>query len=111
MQKKCKKMQIYLHIWKIFCTFASDLGIVPSATIRYHRVMKKECIWKCQTGKIVLKVLKMSDFRFALGFSYRVYLGRKWWNHCAYEKYEDAIRAAIYVSLMGNFEVTITKKL
>lgn len=33
MQKKCKKMQIYLHIWIFFCTFAADLGIVPTATI------------------------------------------------------------------------------
>lgn len=41
MQKKCKKMQKYLHIWNIFCTFASDLGIVPDRTIKTLRVMKK----------------------------------------------------------------------
>ena len=33
MQKKCKKMQEYLHIWKKSSIFASDLGIVPTATI------------------------------------------------------------------------------
>ena len=32
-QKKCKKMQNYLHISKKSSTFVADLGIVPSATI------------------------------------------------------------------------------
>ena len=32
-QKKCKKMQIYLHISKKSSTFVADLGIVPSVTI------------------------------------------------------------------------------
>ena len=33
MQKKCKKMQKLLHIWKKNSTFAADLGIVPSMII------------------------------------------------------------------------------
>ena len=41
-KKKCKKMQNYLHMSKKSCTFAEDLGIVPSATIKYNRVMKRK---------------------------------------------------------------------
>lgn len=72
--------------------------------------MKKDCIWKCQTGKNVFRVVKVSDFMLDYGNGYRVYLGRKWWNHYTYERYEDAVRAAIYVSLLGIFEVSIIKK-
>ena len=78
MQKKCKKMQIYLHIWKIFCTFASDLGIVPAVTIRYHRVMKKVCVFRCQSNGEVWKVYRVDIALPGQSFSYRVYCGRKW---------------------------------
>lgn len=73
--------------------------------------MKNECIWKCQNGKIVFKVVKVTDQRFRDGVSYRVYVDRRWWNHFAYEKCENAIRSAVYVSLLGNYEVAIAKKL
>lgn len=73
--------------------------------------MTNECDWKCQTGKIVFRVVKMTDQRFRSGVSYRVFVNRRWWNHFTYEKYEDAIRAAIYGSLLGNYEVSIVKKL
>lgn len=33
MQKKCKKMQFYLHMSKKSSTFVADLGIVPSITL------------------------------------------------------------------------------
>lgn len=33
MQKNCKNMQYYLHIWKKSSIFAPDLGIVPSVII------------------------------------------------------------------------------
>lgn len=42
MQKKCKKMQNYLHISNIFCTFAADLGIVPAMTILKVRDMARK---------------------------------------------------------------------
>ena len=42
MQKKCKKMQNYLHMSKKSSTFVADLGIVPTATIKYNRVMKRK---------------------------------------------------------------------
>ena len=42
MQKKCKKMQKYLHMSKKSSTFVADLGIVPTATIKHNRVMKRK---------------------------------------------------------------------
>ena len=42
MQKKCKKMQKNLHMSKKSSNFAADLGIVPTTTNKYNRVMKKK---------------------------------------------------------------------
>lgn len=58
MQKKCKKMQDYLHIWKIFCTFASDLGIVPSVTIKYIEIMKKRCVFRIEVEGCLWRVIE-----------------------------------------------------
>lgn len=71
--------------------------------------MVNECIWKCQTGKIIFRVLKVSDKKFPLGVSYRVYWGRKWWSHISYANYIDAIGVAVLGSLLGNNDVKITK--
>lgn len=72
--------------------------------------MKKECIWKCQTGKVVVKVVGVTDdWRFK-DKVYRVYVMRKWWHHMTYDKLENAITAAAYVSLLGNYNVMIAKK-
>lgn len=46
-------------------TFAADLGIVPSATIKYYRVMKRECVFKIEVEGWLWRVeregLLMSD--------------------------------------------------
>lgn len=54
-------MQKYLHIWKIFCTFASDLGIVPIVTIKYNESMEKVEICKVQIGTEIYKVNQMCN--------------------------------------------------
>lgn len=72
--------------------------------------MKTECIWKCQTGKIIVKVVKVSDdWRFE-GNVYRVYVMRQWWHHMTYDRLENALAAATCVSLLGNYNVMISKK-
>lgn len=72
--------------------------------------MKKECIWKCQTGKVVVKVVKVTGIWDLSDSFYRVYVERKWWHHVTYDKLENAIAAAAYVSLLGNYNVMIAKK-
>lgn len=107
----CIFLQKYLHIWNIFCTFASDLGIVPAITIKYKESMENECIWKCQKGKVIVKVVKViSDWRFHCA-TYRVYVGRKWWNHIAYINLEAAIKICVEVALLEEYDVVITKRL
>lgn len=54
-------MQKYLHIWNIFCTFASDLGIVPAITIKYNESMDKVEICKVQIGAEIYKVNQMCN--------------------------------------------------
>lgn len=72
--------------------------------------MKNECIWKCQNGKVIVKVVKViDDWRFHCA-TYRVYVGRKWWNHVAYYEFEKALTYAAYISLLGSYNVTITRK-
>lgn len=71
--------------------------------------MEKECVWKCQTGNVVVKVVKVAnDWRFKDAV-YRVYVLRKWWRHMTYDKLEHALTEAAYVSLLGNYNVRITK--
>lgn len=102
-------MQNYLHISKKSSIFAPDLGIVPTITLKKGKDMTNECVWKCQTGKVIVKVIKVNnDWRFKCTV-YRVYIGRKWWCRMTYEQVEHALSAAIFVSLLGNYQVSITK--
>lgn len=72
--------------------------------------MKKEYIWKCQTGKVVVKVIAVTDDWRYKDKVYRVYVMRKWWCHMTYDKLEHALTAAAFVSLQGNYNVTIKKE-
>lgn len=57
-QKKCKKMQDYLHISNIFRTFAADLEIVPSITLKKGNNMENECVFKIEYKGDLYKVVK-----------------------------------------------------
>lgn len=72
--------------------------------------MKKTCIWKAQSGKVIARVIKLTyDCNFDK-VVYRVYVGRKWFQHIAYDQCASAIETAVYVSLLCNYNVKITKK-
>ena len=86
MQKKCKKMQIYLHIWKNSSTFVPDLGIVPATTIKYTESMDKVEICKVQIGTEIYKVIQkrnedvlLDDYRVMHGR--RIAKGGSWFNN------------------------------
>ena len=79
-------MQKYLHISKKNSTFASDLGIVPTATIKYNRVMEKLEICKVQIGTEIYKVnqfvnndLPLEEYRVMHGR--RIAKGGSWFNN------------------------------
>ena len=54
-------MQKYLHMSKKSSIFASDLGIVPSATNKYSRVMEKVTICSLKYGEVIYKVNELVD--------------------------------------------------
>ena len=79
-------MQKYLHMSKKSSIFAVDLGIVPTATIKYYRVMEKVEICKVQIGAEIYKVNQLMNNDVALD-EYRVMHGRRiakggsWFNN------------------------------
>jgi hypothetical protein len=91
MQKKCKKMQDYLHMSKKSSTFEADLGIVPDRTIKYNRVMKKECIFKACKGNEWWYLYRYPNAKASRGCIYRIYNGRKWDDHISWFGYEMAM--------------------
>lgn len=91
MQKKCKKMQEYLHMSKKSSIFAADLGIVPTATIKNNRVMKKECIFKACKGNEWWYLYRYPNEKASRGCIYRIYNGRKWHDHISWFSYEMAM--------------------
>lgn len=102
-------MQFYLHMSKKSSIFAVDLGIVPSSTFNYILVMKRECIWKCEISTTYFSVYCVPPHRGSNDVRFQVYMGRKWIGG-DYERVEDAVRVAVYMSLSGNYDVTITSK-
>lgn len=76
MQKKCKKMQKYLHMSKKSSTFAADLGIVPTTTIKTNRVMEKVEVCKVTIGNEIYKVNQLCKEGVMLE-EYRVMHGRR----------------------------------
>lgn len=105
MQKKCKKMQIYLHIWNIFCTFASDLGIVPAVTNRYHRVMKKVCVFRVSGGRDWYRIYRY--FVLGVGTVYDVYCNRR---HIAgqwrFTDFDKAVGTAVAMAKINVYFIT-----
>lgn len=86
-------MQKYLHMSKKSCTFAVDLGIVPTVTIKYNRVMTKECIFRVDGGKGIYRVCQKTTVGGYILFT--VYKGRKLALPISvYEKASEAIQAA-----------------
>lgn len=102
-------MQFYLHMSKKSSIFAVDLGIVPSSTFNYILVMKRVCIWKCKISTTSFGVYRVTPFSGSNNVCFRVYMGHKWIGG-DYERVEDALRVAVYMSLFGNYNVTITSK-
>lgn len=107
MQKKCKKMQKYLHMSKKSSTFAADLGMVPTITNKCNKSMKEKCIFKCYAQGKWWYVYGV-DYGL-LGTRYRVYQGRKWYSHISFETRQYAICATVNAVTAGmegcNFSV------
>lgn len=71
----------------------------------------KECIFKCQTGKVIVGVYKDPQ-RWGLNVEtvYRVYCNRKWMWHRNWYNLKDAIQACVHVGLLGNYNVLLEEK-
>lgn len=103
-------MQKYLHIWKKKRIFAAYFNSGIHNNQKRTKVMEMKCVWKCQTGKVVVKVVEVTnDWRFKEKV-YRVYKERRWWWKMTYDKLENALAAAVNVSLLGNYNVMIERK-
>lgn len=72
-------------------TFATDLGIVPTTTIKKVRVMKKDCIFKACKGDEWWYLYRYPNATTEKGCIYRVYCGRKWYDHITWFDYEMAL--------------------
>lgn len=73
--------------------FAADLGIVPTATIKYYRVMKQDCIFKVDGGKGIYRVCQRTTRGGYIMFA--VMKGRRLGLPVSvFEKAGDAISAA-----------------
>lgn len=98
MQKKCKKMQFYLHMSKKSSTFVADLGIVPVRTIKYNRVMRKECVFKVVVEGRVWKVIKYPKTNCIGAHLYKIEHNRrvfsKAYRLCAQLLIVECLRAA-----------------
>ena len=90
-------MQKYLHMSKKSSIFASDLGLVPSATNKYNRVMKKACIFRVDGGKGIYRVYEQTTRGGYVMFA--VYKGRRLALPVSvFEKAGDAITAAYHAA-------------
>lgn len=89
MQKKCKKIQNNLHISEKSSTFAAALGIIPTTTIKTNRVMKKECVFRCQCNGNHYRV--MAEFKLCKG------------KECIYIVYKERrkMKEGIWATLEG----------
>lgn len=99
MQKKCKKIQKLLHMSKKSSTFASDLGIVPTTTNKYNRVMNDKTICKMQFGGKIYRIVEREEIG-GRWREYRLMCGRKRiegvcdfsTSRAAYDVFEDIMR-------------------
>ena len=84
-------MQDYLHMSKKSSTFVADLGIVPTATIKYNRVMERDCIFKACKENEWWYLYRYPNEKATRGCIYRVYCGRKWYDRLSWFSYEMAM--------------------
>lgn len=86
-------------------TFVADLGIVPSITCKNVLYMAKSVIVKIAKGNEIWSVQRMSKGSFWGGECFRVYCGRRWYSHVAWETYEYALacllRQALGIDIHG----------
>ena len=71
--------------------FVADLGMVPSATIKYYRVMERVCIFKALKGNEWWYLYRYPNARASRGCVYRVYCGRRWYDRISWFGYEMAL--------------------
>ena len=88
-----------MHIWNIFCTFAADLGIVPSVIVNKFCNMMKECIFKVYAKGKIWYVYEVSLSGVNLTKVYRVYCGRRWHEHIAFYHARFAVEACMIAAL------------
>lgn len=70
----------------------------------------KECIFKCQNGKVIVGVYKDQKKWSMHGETiYRVYANRRWMWHQNWYNLTDALQACIHVALLGTYIVTLKK--
>lgn len=72
MQKNAKKMPNYLHISKKSSIFAADLGIVPSTTIKYNRVMTRKCVFRIEIEGSLWRVTEENHPHVTDMYVYRI---------------------------------------
>lgn len=90
-------MQIYLHISRIFCTFAADLGIVPTATNKHNKVMRYDkVIFRAEGGnRGLVQVVKHDDGKRVY---FKVMRNRKMVDSCArYWLMQNALDRAMQI--------------
>lgn len=71
----------------------------------------KECVFKCQTGRVIVGVYKNPRVWSMHGEPvYRVYVRRKWLWHQNWMDLKDALQACIHVGLLDNYYVNLEDK-
>ena len=75
-------MQKYLHMSKKSSTFVADLGIVPSATIKTNRVMKKECVFRVEVEGSLWRVVKYPKKTLDGAHLYKIEHNRRVYDTC-----------------------------
>lgn len=71
----------------------------------------KECVFKCQTGKVIVGVYKNpKEWSIHGEPAYRVYCNRKWLWHQKWYNLKDALQACIHVGLLDNYNIYLEEK-
>lgn len=84
-------MQIYLHISKKSSTFAADFNSGIHNNQNHTRVMKKECVFRCQFNGNTYRVLKEGHPHLIGESIYWTYKGRRKIDSFSWEKLEGAV--------------------
>ena len=68
--------------------------------------MKKECIFKASIGKEWWYLYRIPNEKASRGCIYRVYCGRKWYDHVSWFSYDMALGELLRNCLsMGNLSI------